>query len=125
MWSKEQEFFRVMNRKVRYSMVQIRLAQSVVMKIKCEPDLDVMKILNEVQGDHIVKHADDEIQSAENCENCDNRSRIGMEVVGSKIDRMNRVQCDQQMSEDFEEVDRQFQDDLGNVLKERVKTKRK
>ena len=29
------------------------------------------------------------------------------------------------MSEDFEEVDSQFPDDLGSIMKEKVKTKRK
>ena len=35
------------------------------------------------------------------------------------------MQCDQHVSEDFEEVDSQFPDDLGSIVQEQVKTKRK
>ena len=42
-----------------------------------------------------------------------------------QIDRMKKVQCDQQVSEYFDEVDGKFPDDLGSIVKEQVKTKRK
>ena len=38
---------------------------------------------------------------------------------------MSRGQCDQQGSEDLEEVDSQFPGDFGSIVKEKVKTKRK
>ena len=48
-------------------------------EIQYEQDIHVMRILNVVQGDHSLKHADNEIQSAEDCDRC---SRIRMEVLG-------------------------------------------
>ena len=39
-------------------------------KIQCEQNKNVMRILNVVQGDHSEKHANSDIQSAENCEHC-------------------------------------------------------
>ena len=59
-------------------------------EIQCEQDINVVRILNVVQDNHSVKHANGEIQSAKNCDHC---SRIKMEVQGMQIDKMSRVQC--------------------------------
>ena len=41
------------------------------------------------------------------------------------VDRMTRVQCEQQNQDDYDEIDRQFPEDLGTMLRDKVKTKRK
>ena len=69
-----------------------------------------------------MKNANGEIKNGENCYHC---SRIRRKVQGMQIDRMKKVQCDQQVGECFDEVDSQFPDDLGRIVKEQVKTKRK